>query len=365
MFARRLPGGGLWLRARPPCLDGPLRRGTLEAIGDLDVADLVDLRVPLCSLEAGLRLLPRRLLGRLWELGSRRCSGERLRVRLLPRCLRRLLRAAAGDALEEPDALRLVDVWESLSARGAAVRLLPRRPRSCSGVARSSDDRVPFVPCSVSGTLGRSLCSGSWELCDVPNASWLAGMEPKVSGSMELLDGPGAVWLAVLGPANSASALEAVRGGRKVMSLELQRPRGICHPTWGRQTLAMVPQAVAARPCLAPARCHASDCLLPVARPAQLVHSHMSVVLLKWEHCRWVPSAAQELHRISSQGLRKQRGCGCEGQVIQAREFPAQHVPVAQCLLPQPVVRLRSPAEPQRAAEVTHPLLCACSLPPW
>lgn len=177
MFARRLPGGGLWLRARPPCLDGPLRRGTLEAIGDLDVADLVDLRVPLCSLEAGLRLLPRRLLGRLWELGSRRCSGERLRVRLLPRCLRRLLRAAAGDALEEPDALRLVDVWESLSAHGAAVRLLPRRPRSCSGVARSSDDRGPFVPCSISGTLGNSLCSGSWELCDVPSAAWLAGME--------------------------------------------------------------------------------------------------------------------------------------------------------------------------------------------
>ena len=155
----------------------PLRRGTLEALGDLEVADLVDLRVALCSLEAGLRLLPWRLLGRLWELGSRRCSGERLRVRLLPRCLRRLLRAAAGDALEEPDALRLVDVWESLSAHGAAVRLLPRRPRSCSGVARSSDDRGPFVPCSVSGTLGNSLCSGSWELCDVPSAAWLAGME--------------------------------------------------------------------------------------------------------------------------------------------------------------------------------------------
>ena len=231
------------VRVRLQRLAGPLRRGTLEALGDLEVADLVDLRVALCSLEAGLRLLPWRLLGRLWELGSRRCSGERLRERLLPRCLRRLLRAAAGDALEEPDALRLVAAWESLSARGAAVRLLPRRPRSCSGVARSSGERVPFVPCSVSGTLGRSLCSGSWELCDVPNASWLAGMEPKVSGSMELLDGPGAVWLAVLGPANSASALEAVRGGRKVMSLELQRPRGICHPTWGRQTLAMVPQA--------------------------------------------------------------------------------------------------------------------------
>ena len=185
---------------------------------------------------------------------------------------------------------------------------------------------------------------------------------------MELLDGPGAgaVWLAVLGAANSALALEAVREGRKVVSLELQQqPSGICHPTWGRQTLATVARALAGRPCLAPARCLAADCLLPVARPAQLLHSHMSVVLLKWEHCRWVPSAAQELHRISSQGLRKQRGCGCEGQVIQAREFPAQHVPVAQCLLPQPVVRLRSPAEPQRAAEVTHPLLCACSLPPW
>ena len=357
------------VRVRLQRLACPLRRGTLEALGDLEVADLVDLRVALCSLEAGLRLLPWRLLGRLWELGSRRCSGERLRVRLLPeRCLRRLLRAAAGDALEEPDALRLVAAWESLSARGAAVRLLPRRPRSCSGVARSSDERVPFVPCSVSGTLGRSLCSGSWELCDVPNAAWLSGMEPKVSGSMELLDGPGAgaVWLAVLGAANSALALEAVRGGRKVMSLELQQqPSGICHPTWGRQTLATVARALAGRPCLAPARCLAADCLLPVARPAQLLHSHMSVVLLKWEHCRWVPSAAQELHRMSSQGLGKQRGCGCEGRVIQAREFPAQHVPVAQCLLPQPAVRLRSPAEPQRAAVVTHPLLCACSLPPW
>ena len=346
----------------------PLRRGTLEALGDLEVADLVDLRVALCSLEAGLRLLPWRLLGRLWELGSRRCSGERLRVRLLPeRCLRRLLRAAAGDALEEPDALRLVAAWESLSARGAAVRLLPRRPRSCSGVARSSDERVPFVPCSVSGTLGRSLCSGSWELCDVPNAAWLSGMEPKVSGSMELLDGPGAgaVWLAVLGAANSALALEAVRGGRKVVSLELQQqPSGICHPTWGRQTLATVARALAGRPCLAPAQRHAADCLLPVPRPAQLSHSQVVVVLLKQEHRRWVPTAAQELHRISCQGLGKQRGCGREDRVSQGRECLAQHISGAQSLLPQPVGRLRSPAKPrERAAVVTHPLRSACRLP--
>ena len=123
------------MRVRRRCLDGPLRPGTLEALGDLEVADLVDLRVPLCSPGAGVCRLPRRLLGRLWELGVRACSGERLRVRLLPRCLGRLLRAAAGDALEDPDALRLVDVWESLSALGAAVCLLPRRPRSCSEVA--------------------------------------------------------------------------------------------------------------------------------------------------------------------------------------------------------------------------------------
>ena len=356
----------VWVRLQR--LDCPLRRSTLEALGDLEVADLVDLRVALCSLEAGLRLLPWRLLGRLWELGSRRCSGERLRVRLLPeRCLRRLLRAAAGDALEEPDALRLVAAWESLSARGAAVRLLPRRPRSCSGVARSSDERAPFVPCSVSGTLGRSLCSGSWELCDVPNAAWLSGMEPKVSGSMELLDGPGAgaVWLAVLGVANSALALEAVRGGRKVVSLELQQqPSGICHPTWGRETLATVARALAGRPCLAPAQRHAADCLLPVPRPAQLSHSQVVVVLLKQEHRRWVPTAAQELHRISCQGLGKQRGCGREDRVSQARECLAQHISGAQSLLPQPVGRLRSPAKPrERAAVVTHPLRSACRLP--
>ena len=161
-------------------------------------------------------------------------------MRFLPRCLGRLLRAAAGDALEDPDALCL-DVWESLSALAAAVRLLPRRPRSCSEVARSSDDRGPFVSCSVSGTLGRSLGSGSWELCDVPKAAWLAGMELKLSGSVELLDGSRALWLAVLGPASSLLVLEAVRRGREVLSLKLQHHSGICHPAWGRQTVAKLP----------------------------------------------------------------------------------------------------------------------------
>jgi len=37
-----------------------------------------------------------------------------------------------------------------------------------------------------------------------------------------------------------------------------------------------------------------------------------------------VPSAAQELHRSSSQGLGKQTGWGCEDKVRQAKEglFP-------------------------------------------
>jgi len=66
-------------------------------------------------------------------------------------------------------------------------------------------------------------------------------MELKVSGSMELLDGPRAVWLAVLGPVSSILVLEPVRGGREVVSLKLWHHSGICHPTWGRQTLAKLP----------------------------------------------------------------------------------------------------------------------------
>jgi len=139
---------------------------------------------------------------------------------------------------------------------------------------------------------------------------------------MEPLADSRAPWLAVLGPAISVLALEAAGRGRKGMKMKLQHLSGI---SWGRQTLAKPPRAVAARPCLAPAWCHMADCLLPVPRPAQLLHSHVALVLLKWEHRRWVPSAAQELHRISCQGLGKQRGCGCEDQVSRARQCPAQH----------------------------------------
>ena len=178
---------------------------------------------------------------------------------------------------------------------------------------------------------------------------------------MEPLAGSRAPWLAVLGPAISVLALEAAGRGRKGMKMKLQHLSGI---SWGRQTLAKPPRAVAARPCLAPAWCHMADCLLPVPRPAQLSHSQVVVVLLKQEHRRWVPTAAQELHRISCQGLGKQRGCGREDRVSQGRECLAQHISGAQSLLPQPVGRLRSPAKPrERAAVVTHPLRSACRLP--
>ena len=102
------------MRAHPQRLDRPLRPGPLEDLVDLDLADLADLRVPLLSPEAGICLLPWHLLGRLRDCEARLCSGERLRVPLLPRCLGRLLRAADGDALQVLDALRLVDLREPL-----------------------------------------------------------------------------------------------------------------------------------------------------------------------------------------------------------------------------------------------------------
>ena len=49
-------------------------------------------------------------------------------------------------------------------------------------------------------------------------------------------------------------------------------------------------------------------CLLPVPWSAQLSHSQLVLLVLKLEQRRWVPAAAQELHRSSSQGLGKQKG---------------------------------------------------------
>ena len=48
-------------------------------------------------------------------------------------------------------------------------------------------------------------------------------------------------------------------------------------------------------------------CLLPVPWPAQLSHSQRVLLVPKLEQRRWVPSAAQELHSSSSQGLGKQK----------------------------------------------------------
>ena len=74
-----------------------------------------------------------------------------------------------------------------------------------------------------------------------------------------------------------------------------------------------------------------------------------------------MPRAVQELQRSSCQGLGNQRVVA----VRTKRPEPgsARHSSGAQSVLPQPVVRLRSHAEPQRAAEVTHPSSSARSLP--
>lgn len=61
-------------------------------------------------------------------------------------------------------------------------------------------------------------------------------------------------------------------------------------------------------PC-SPAAC--GLCVLPLSTPAQLAHSQVPALLVKLEQRRWVPSAAQERHRSSCQGLgKKQRVVG-------------------------------------------------------
>ena len=55
------------------------------------------------------------------------------------------------------------------------------------------------------------------------------------------------------------------------------------------------------------------------------------------------------------------KGCGCEDKASEAES--GWHIPSALSCLPQPAAMLRSRAEPQMAAEATHPCTSACSLP--
>ena len=81
----------------------------------------------------------------------------------------------------------------------------------------------------------------------------------------------------------------------------LLEQRGSAKPTLGTRCQALPgpwPQPRATR----------ALCLLPVPRPAQLSHSQLAVLFLKPEQRLWVPSAAQEQHRSSCQGLGRQTG---------------------------------------------------------
>ena len=179
------------------------------------------------------------------------------------------------------------------------------------------------------------LVSGAWEPWDDPDAAWLpvlgllvsGAREPwgdadaarllvlglLVSGASELWEGPSPDWLAVLEPASSELALETVRGSKKVKD----------KASWGRMGQSGAPSPPGAeRLCQAhpghplpglatrwpQPRGTRVLCLLPVPRPAQLLHSQLAVLCFKLEQHLWVPSAAQEQHRSSCQGLGKQTG---------------------------------------------------------
>ena len=228
------------------------------------------LGVLLPALAAGVRLLSRRLLGRLYGFWARRCIRERFCTRSGPDGLERLLPSSTGEPQEERDGS-----WMEV------LGLLLSRAR---------------------------------EAWDGPDDAWLALLGLLVSVAGEPWDGADAAWLAVLGPVSSELVLEAGRGSRKVKGTAPQvrgrrgqssaaSPLGaerLCqaHPGHALPGLAWLP---------APAQGHWGLCLLPVARPAQLSHSQIVVLCFKKEQRLWVPSAAQELHR-SCQGLGKQTG---------------------------------------------------------
>ena len=79
--------------------------------------------------------------------------------------------------------------------------------------------------CSVSGTVGWALSSGSWELQDELDAACVAGPELMSSGPVKTGEGTGTSWLEVLGLANSELVQEAVRGDRKLSRMNMQ-PQG-------------------------------------------------------------------------------------------------------------------------------------------
>ena len=95
--------------------------------------------------------------------------------------------------------------------------------------------------CSVAGTAGWTVNSGSWELQDGPVAAWLVGPELMFSGPEKLGDGLCTIWLEVPGLARSEVGRDAVRRDKKVSRMNMHpHPMGRtgCHPSWGREIVA-------------------------------------------------------------------------------------------------------------------------------
>ena len=157
----------------------------------------------------------------------------------------------------------------------------------------------------AASSLGSPWLPGHAALRHPGSAIWPQWCLAGGAGAAALLSRRDSGWLqSLLAGGVGASAVQIGAGGCKGRQegerSDLQPQGGTgSHPSWAKGT--------GARPRLAPAQQHAAVCLLPVPSPAQALHSQLVVLWPRLEQQRWVPCAAQEQQRSSSQGLGNQR----------------------------------------------------------
>lgn len=160
-------------------------------------------------------------------------------------------------------------------------------------------------------------CAAGRRVC--PDAAWLAVLGLLVSCAGGARVGPDAAWLEVLGLLDCCAGGARVcpdAAGLVVLGLLGSCVGGpsVCPDAALLEVLGLL-GSCAGGPRVCPDAAGlvvlgpASSELTPeeVPRPAQLSHSQLSVLFLKLEQRLCVPSAAQEQHRKSSQGLGKDK----------------------------------------------------------
>lgn len=178
-------------------------------------------------------------------------------------------------------------------------------------------------------------------------------------------DGVDTFCLEVLDFTSSGLPVEpAKRGSRRVVRTATQAAgrRGLCG-SWSPPGAKPCVKGPAARPSLAPVPIAWQRMLwcLPVSVPAQVLHSQVLVLFPKEEQCRWVPSAAQELHSHSCQDLEEQRRYWLSGQSAGAKGWPC---PWQSLCCSSSLSLWGDSSDPCIAAWAAHPSASVCSLPP-